>query len=64
MALVLATTFKAVAPTGFAYWLLLVLCSKVKTSIEGQNLQQQLYGNAGAVYLTVSFWAKATVTGT
>jgi len=56
-------SFKALAPTGFPS-LTAGASAKVKTSIEAQNLQQLLYGTSDAVYITVSFWVKATVTGT
>ena len=56
-------SFKALAPTGFSSPTSSA-STKVVTSIEGQNLQHLLYGTSDAVYLTVSFWVKATVTGT
>jgi len=40
------------------------LVSAVIQKIEGQNLQQIRWGNAGALDLTLSFWVKSSKTGT
>ncbi len=56
-------SFKALAPTGFSSPTA-AASAKIATSIEAQNLQHLMYGSSNAVTVTVSFWVKATVTGT
>jgi hypothetical protein len=56
-------SFKALAPTGFSSPTASA-SAKIATSIESQNLQHLMYGSSNAVTVTVSFWVKATVTGT
>ena len=56
-------SFKALVPTGFPSPTS-TASSKIITSVEAQDLQHLMYGSSDAVTLTLSFWVKATVTGT
>jgi len=58
-----SSSFKSSAPTGFSS-LSSSSSARIGTAFEGQDLQQLLKGTPSATDLTLSFWVKATVSGT
>jgi hypothetical protein len=58
-----SNSFKASVPTGFSP-LTSSASARLGTAFEGWDLQHLQKGTSSAVNLTLSFWVKATVTGT